>query len=247
MDNKNYDKDPDNITFSSEVSDLYDTSGRVLAFQQQKYDPIVDYIIKYFDGIKSLEVVNLLDVGIGYGAFLKICEERGLKKLYGMDPFPDSIAIAKRHISADLRISKIEDLQWSFEEKHYDVITCLDVVEHLQDPETFFQNVKKHIAENGIIIVRTPNRELPYLMRKLPFIGVRDDNPTHINVHRPRYWRHLAIKNGFEIIKDWKGENLSHIKYLPYIHKITDFIKVDHKKVPILNMFEQAYIMTLKL
>ena len=240
MDNKNSDRDLSNITYSSKVSDLYDASGRVLLFHQQKYKPIIDYIIKHFD------VIKLLDVGIGYGAFLNVCEENGLKNLYGMDPFSDSIAIAKEYTSADLRVGKIEDLQWSFEEKCFDVITCLDVVEHLQYPEVFFQNVKKYIADKGIIIVRTPNGELPYLMRKLPFIGVRDDNPTHINVHGPKYWRHLAIKNRLKIIKDWKGEHLSHIKYLPYIHKITDFMKIDHRKLPLLNMFEQAYIMIFR-
>lgn len=246
MNNKKSNRDLSNITYSSKVFDLYDTSRRVLPFHQQKYKPPIDYIINYFEGIKSLKELKLLDVGIGYGAFLNVCEEKGLKNLYGMDPFPDSIAIAKEYTSADLRVGNIEDLQWSFEENYFDVITCFDVVEHLQCPKVFFKNVKKYIADNGIIIVRTPNGEFPYLMRKLPFIGARDDNPTHINVHGPRYWRHLAIQNGFDIIKEWKGEHLSHIKYLPYIHKITDFLKIDHRKVPVLNMFEQAYILILK-
>ena len=87
---------------------------------------------------------------------------------------------------------------------------------------------------------------LPYLMRKLPFIGIKDTNPTHINVHGPKYWKRLAIENGFEIIRDWKGEHLTHIKYISILHKITNLLKIDHRKVPVLNMFEQAYIMILR-
>jgi len=242
MTNKDLDRDLSNITCSAKVSDLYDTSGNVLPFHQQKYKPIIHYITNYFGEIKTLTKITLLDVGIGYGAFLKVCEGKGLKDLYGMDLFPDSIKIAERYTSADLRVGRIEDSQWPFEENYFDIITCLDVVEHLQRPEVFFQNVKKYIAENGIIIVRTPNGEFPYLMRKLPFIGIRDTNPTHINVHRPKCWKRLAIENGFEIIKDWKGEHLTHIKYLPYIiSKIANFMKIDHRKVPVLNMFEQAW------
>ena len=66
-----------------------------------------------------------------------------------MDPFPDSIEIAKRYTSADLRVGRIEDSQWPFEENYFDVITCLDVVEHLQHPEVFFQNVKNILLRMG--------------------------------------------------------------------------------------------------
>lgn len=244
--NKKSNMDLSNITCSSKVSDLYDISGRVLPFHQQKYKPLIDYIINYFEGIKRLKEITLLDVGIGYGAFLKLCEEKELKRLYGMDPFPNSIAIAKRYTSADLRVGKIEDLPWPFEENYFDVITCLDVIEHLQYPTIFFKNSKKYINDNGIIIVRTPNGELPYFIRKLPLIGVKDDNPTHINIRSPKYWKKLAKINGFDIIKEWKGEHLTHINYINYIGKISDIMKIDHRKIPILNTFEQAYIMILK-
>jgi len=128
-----------------------------------------------------------------------------------------------------------------------DVITCLDVVEHLSNPEIFFQNVKKYITDNGIVVVRTPNGGIPYLMRKIPFIGIRDTNPTYINVHSPKYWKKLAVKNGFRILKDWKGEHLTHIKGINLLGKFLNILKIDHRKIPLLNLFEQAYIMILKL
>jgi len=241
-------RDPYNLTYSHRISSVYDESGNVLPFHQQKYIPITDYILQYFKEIgKNSRNVRILDVGIGYGAFLKLCEDTGFRELYGMDPFPISIKIAKRYTSADLRVGKIEDLPWPFEENYFDVITCLDVVEHLQYPEIFFENVKKYIVENGIIIVRTPNGELPYLMRKLPIIGIRDNNPTHINVHDPKYWKNLAERHGFKIIKDWKGEHLTHIKGMNYIDRLCRKMKIDHRKIPLLNKFEQAYIMILRL
>lgn len=244
----NLERDLDNITYSARIFDVYNRSGRVHPFQQEKYRPIIKYIIEYHNSIgKNLDNIKLLDIGVGYGAFLKLCGENGFKKLYGMDPFPNSIAIARKYTSANLRVGKIEDLPWPFKENYFNVVTCLDVVEHLQYPEIFFKNVKRYIIKDGIVVVRTPNGGLPYLMRKLPFIGIKDTNPTHINVHTPKYWKELADKNGFEIIKDWKGEHLTHIKGMNIIDRLSRKIKIDHRKIPLLNKFEQAYIMVIKL
>ena len=118
MNSKNSDKDISNITYSATVSNLYDTYGKVRPFHREKYKPIIEYILEYF-GKENLEKIKLLDVGIGYGAFLKLCEETGMKNLYGMDPFPNSINIAKKFTSADLRLGKIEDDSWPFEENYF--------------------------------------------------------------------------------------------------------------------------------
>ena len=241
-----YDRDPSNYDYYAKTSDVYDVSGAVLPFQLQKYAPIIDYIIQYFNITTSINNMKLLDIGIGYGTFLKVCEEKEIEDLYGMDPHPVSINIARKYTTADLRVGKVEELPWPFAENYFDVITCLDVVEHLPDPAVLFENAKKYISDNGIIVVRTPNGELPYLMRELPFIGIKDTNPTHINIHNPTYWRKLAQKNDLDMVIDWKGEHLTHTKFIPYIiRKICNLRKVDHRKVPLLNMFEQAYIMVL--
>ena len=54
-------------------------------------------------------------------------------------------------------------------------------------------------------------------MRKLPFIGKPDLNPTHINVRVPEYWRRLALGLGYEILDEWMGEHLTHIKFVPSV------------------------------
>ncbi len=248
MNDKNPEKDPYNIVYSSKISEVCDESGNVLPFPKQKYGPIIDFIIQYCKKITNIGNVRLLDVGIGYGAFLKLCEERGIKRVYGMDPYPVSIDIARNITSAELRIGRIEHMPWPFgEDFRVEVITCLDVVEHLQHPGVFFENVKKYLADESIVVIRTPNKEFPYFLRSLPLVGVRDENPTHISVHNSKYWRHLAQKNDFQIIREWKGEHLTHLKFMPYKEKLLNVMRIDHRKVPILNMFEQGYIMVLKL
>jgi SAM-dependent methyltransferase len=238
--------DPSNITYTTLEEGLYDSSGNIYPFVKEKYQPIVDVILQYYQGKKTHSLLNLLDVGIGYGAFLKFCEDNDFKSLYGMDPFPNSIAIAKKYTSANIKEGSIEDLPWPFEEGFFDIITCIDVVEHLDEPELFFKNVNRYINDNGVIVLRTPNNELAYKLRRLPLIGVRDNNPTHVNVKNPRYWRGLAKKYRFDILKEWKGEHLTHIKHISHLSNYLSYRKIDHRYIPFLNMFEQAYIMFIK-
>jgi 2-polyprenyl-3-methyl-5-hydroxy-6-metoxy-1,4-benzoquinol methylase len=241
---KNCDRDPFNLSYSPKITDVYDKEGNIFPFLRQVYTPIIDAIASVCD--KDIEDIELLDIGIGYGAFLKNCEENGFKNLYGMDPFPNSIEMAKKYISTDLRVGEIEKLPWPFSNNCFDVITCLDVVEHLHDPVTLFENIKSYIKDKGIIVIRTPNGEFPYKLRKLPFIGKEDINPTHINIHKPVYWKRLALKCDFKVIRSWKGEHMTHVRYIHNLGKILSLLKIDHRNVPIINSFEQAYIMILQ-
>ncbi|HII03050.1 TPA: class I SAM-dependent methyltransferase [Methanosarcinaceae archaeon] len=239
-------RDMENDTYLSCVSSVYDEMENVKNFQKEKYLPSLNFIERYFNN-EEADRVKILDVGIGYGAFLKLCEDAKYENLYGMDPFPKSMEISKRYTSSILKLGKIEDSTWPYPENSFDVITCFDVIEHLTQPNIFFHNIKSYLKnKDSIVIVRTPNGGLAYKLRKLPFIGIKDRNTTHINVHNTLYWKKLANANGFEILIDWKGEHLTHLKHVAFLSKITDMMKIDHRKVPLLNTFEQAYTMVLK-
>jgi len=134
-------EDKTNITFSHTVSSLYSKEGS--KFQEKKYLPKIEFILKYFK--QNSDKIFLLDIGVGYGFLLYLLEQKfGFKHLFGMDPFSESIKIAKNFTSADIRKGKIEINPWPFDDVKFDVITCLDVLEHLKNPEIFFINVRKY-------------------------------------------------------------------------------------------------------
>jgi len=154
-------------------------------FLEQKYRPRIDALKEYFG--PRFTGIRFLDIGIGYGMFLKAVEKEGVEKLFGMDPFPNSIEIARGNTSAELFQGDILDDEWPVEREGYDAITCMDVVEHLENPALFFTKVKRYLRDGGIVLVTTPNKSLPYMMRSVPLVGFKDPNPTHINVRRPSY------------------------------------------------------------
>jgi len=46
----------------------------------------------------------------------------------------------------------------------FDVILAEEVLEHLSDLPTFFENVKKHLKENGLFIITTPKPYFSFLL-----------------------------------------------------------------------------------
>ena len=164
-----------------------------------------------------------------------------------MDPFEKSIKIAQNFTSASIRKGQIEDENWPFPKSFFDVITCFDVLEHLRKPEIFFITAKQYLKPNGLVLISTPNKQIPYLLRSVPIIGIPDGNPTHINVRRPGYWRRLAVRNNWNIIQSWKGEHLTHVKYISQIlGKACRITKLDHRKIPLVNAFEQSFCLILQ-
>ena len=234
-------KDLDNNTFLADVEKVYSKQGE--QFHREKYLPKFERIRKHLVN----DAKTALDVGIGYGSFMKMTkEELGLIPS-GMDPFPKSIEIARKHIDFKIHLGAIEDKPWPVQGK-FDFISCLDVTEHLEDPAEFYRNAKKYLSDQGIILMTTPLRLLPYEMRSLPLIGIPDMNTTHINVQPPKYWDRLAKENGYEILETWRGEHLTHVKYLSGIfRRISKSLGINPRTAPIISAFQQAYNQILKL
>ena len=168
-------------------------------------------------------------------------------EVHGLDPFPESIRIAKEHIDAPISLGRIEDFPWKVQGR-FDFISCLDVTEHLEEPALFYSHAKHHLEPGGIILMSTPLRLLPYEMRSIPFIGIPDKNTTHINVQAPSYWDNLAKENGYEILDSWRGEHFTHIKYVSgLLRRVCDSTGLDPRKTPIISAFQQAYNQIIRI
>ena len=109
--------------------------------------------IKYiFDNIKlNKRKLKILDYGCGYGSFLLATKKKNIYAK-GIDFDDDSIEVCKK---LNLNVSKnsINDEV----DKSYDIITLFDVIEHLQDPDTFLKNAMRKLKKNGHILLYTPN------------------------------------------------------------------------------------------
>jgi SAM-dependent methyltransferase len=237
-------KDAENPNYIMDDRNLFDGEGNISRHQQVKYLPKLDVIAAHCGDPSELRV---LDVGIGYGAWLRLLEQRGYLNLYGLDPFATSLAIAGRHTGAQLRKGAIEDEQWPFDEASFDLITCFDVVEHLEEPAVFFRRCRRYLRPAGLAMVTTPNCSIFYRMRSIPLIGQPDTCTTHIMVKKPEYWRRLVADEGYDMVCEWYGEFLSHLRLLPIaMNKLFRWMRIDHRRIRLLRGMEQSYCILLR-
>ncbi len=111
------------------------------------------------DAIKgSSETVRILDVGVGLGRLLDRIKASGFHNLdlYGIDISLPYLQIAHSK-GLNVAMAKIEDMPYASE--YFDVITCTDVLEHVEDLNLCITKILNCLKPGGKLIVRVPNRE----------------------------------------------------------------------------------------
>ncbi len=110
---------------------------------------------KVLDAIEGIATGRrtILDVGAATGFFLKIAEGRGWH-ISGLEVSPFAVAEAR---SSDLPVIEgtIESVSW--EGPMFDVITMLDVIEHVCDPRLQLVRAWNLLNPGGIIGINTPD------------------------------------------------------------------------------------------
>ena len=107
---------------------------------------------------------RLLDVGCGYGFFLKMAEERGWEAL-GVDLDPNGIAYAKERLRVDAVPGDLRDVH--FPDGSFDLVTLWNVLDHDPDPLGFLSEIHRVLKEDGYVFIRTPNAGWNYLSFRL--------------------------------------------------------------------------------
>lgn len=105
---------------------------------------------------------KVLDIGCGGGILTEAMAKTGADVI-GIDMSPDAIKVAKEHAQTlqDANISYELCTAEEMAEKHpqhFDVITCMEMLEHVPNPETIIQACATLIKPGGHIFFSTLNR-----------------------------------------------------------------------------------------
>jgi ubiquinone/menaquinone biosynthesis C-methylase UbiE len=101
----------------------------------------------------ALRGKNVLDVGCGTGEFLSQVQKRGAE-VWGMDIDAKALTFAKERFHVANVHSNLD-----FESPQFDIITCFETIEHVDDPLSLLQNIAGKLKGNGVLILSTPSRE----------------------------------------------------------------------------------------
>jgi len=149
--------------FGELASDWWNPKGR--SAMLHKLNPvrlkyIRDQVDQHWQGDECsrtpLDGKTALDVGCGAGLLAEPLARLGAK-VTGIDASPEVISVARDHSAAtgleiDYRAGDIQQLGGKF-----DLITCMEVIEHVADPAAFIRALARRLAANGLLIMSTPN------------------------------------------------------------------------------------------
>ena len=150
--------------FGAMAGDWWDPDGA--SAMLHKLNPVrLSYIRDMVDqhfgfdecALRPLEGKSALDVGCGAGLLAEPLARLGAD-VTAVDAAPELIDVARLHaagqrLEIDYRATGVETLEGKF-----DLVTALEVIEHVADPQVFIASLAQRLAPAGLLILSTPNR-----------------------------------------------------------------------------------------
>ena len=153
--------------FSKIADDWWNESGKFKPLH--KFNPIrISYIrekiIEHFNldknSITPFEKLEVIDIGCG-GGLISEPFARMKAKVTGIDASKKNIEIAKIHSkksNLEINYMAISAEELVKEDKKYDVVFALEIIEHVSDVEAFIDSCSKLLKTNGLLFIATLNR-----------------------------------------------------------------------------------------
>ncbi|MBW3015173.1 class I SAM-dependent methyltransferase [Candidatus Woesearchaeota archaeon] len=202
------------------------------------YEPIyqnkINFVSNAISGLNRQS--NVLDVGCGYGEFMELYREFGFQQVYGLDIDHKSIRVKNAVVASAENIP--------FKNNYFDIINCIDVVEHTSNDIKSVSEIFRILKRKGILVLSVPSINYPFLFD--PINKILNIFNIHIPIgiwawgHRRLYSKKEILKllksNGFKILKV-KTSSHSLIgtleNYIPYIfsHLLSPLFTQMEKKV----------------
>ncbi|MFN4039639.1 MAG: bifunctional 2-polyprenyl-6-hydroxyphenol methylase/3-demethylubiquinol 3-O-methyltransferase UbiG [Erythrobacter sp.] len=107
---------------------------------------------------KPLAGKAALDIGCGAGLLCEPLARLGAE-VTGVDAAADNIAAASAHTEAmGLDIRYMAGEVGGLDIGTFDLVTCVEVIEHVADKPAFLRDVAARLAPDGLLVMSTPNR-----------------------------------------------------------------------------------------
>lgn len=211
---------------------------------------------KYFKNVRKelLDLIpnenkngNLLEIGVGEGNTLLYAKENNYaQNIYGVELFKMENSNQTSSQFEEFLIANIEETELPFEDSKFDAILLGDVLEHLINPYTTLNNLKKYLKPNGVVIASIPNIREWKTMKTIFFKG--DFKYTDSGILDKTHLRFFTKKNIIELFENnnYKIENIvgsnkgSAMRYLKRLRLFKFFLQVFFEELVSIQYFVVA-------
>lgn len=108
---------------------------------------------------------KVLEVGCGAGNFIKSLKKSS--ESWGIEQNHDAAALAAKHMD-QVFVGPYQSVSEKIPNNYFDLIICNDVIEHIEHYDSFLDDIKNKLSNNGALMISVPNvRFLPNLFELL--------------------------------------------------------------------------------
>jgi SAM-dependent methyltransferase len=147
------------------------------------------------DWLPANREARIADLACGGGNLLFFLRERGYRNLIGVDISADQVARARQVVPDVVCTDALEWLE--HHESSFDLLTALDLIEHLTRGEAlrFLERCHRALKPGGRLILQTPNAGAPFGM------DFRYGDPTHEWCYNANQITRLLHRVGFQDVE----------------------------------------------
>lgn len=152
---------------------------------------------KFLNKLRQAEKIG--EIGGGQGNLFLYLIDKGLSsnKMWGWEKDKKMVQISKKNGLQVEYWDAVEKIQ--NQHRGCEVIFCLDVIEHLEEPEKLMRNLSEMLVSGGEAIISTPNpRSLSKFILREKWYGYKDK--THRYFFENRELKRMAELVGFVMV-----------------------------------------------
>ncbi len=138
---------------------------------------------------------RVLDIGCAMGFLVDALRAEGVPEAYGVDI---SLFAVTQAVPAQRRHLMVADAQTALPVRSgsCDLVTAVDVFEHLADPGPALREIGRVLRERGQVFLKICHPRHPNARR----------DPSHINIQPLWYWRRAFRRAGFSATRLYEAE-----------------------------------------
>lgn len=151
---------------------------------------------------------RILDIGCDTGLFLMEAKKRGWQ-VYGTEYTEKALQICREN-GINMQHGKLDPAFYELES--FDVITLMEVIEHINNPQEEIQNIKKLLRPGGLFYFTTPNfNSIERYILKSRYNVIT--YPEHLSYYTKKTADYLLRRFGFKKIRlTTTGVSLSRLR-----------------------------------